>query len=127
MSFDRNSLLFFLEGTKERVGVVLKSLNPVELENVCRDPEEGFEVDASELLAFFDDVVATWHTHPGASCNLSVGDHQCFLNYPELRHYIVGTDGVAEYYVEDGKVLRVDDEAESDLPREAQGDLPGAG
>lgn len=108
MQFDRNSLQPFNSGKDERVGLVLKDGTIIELKNICQDPENGFEIDGADFLQYENDVAATWHTHPGTTCNLTMEDHNFFLNYPTLDHYIVGNDGVARYYVEKGKVLRCD-------------------
>ena len=77
-------------------------------QNTCPDPRNGFQVSGDDLLRYDGQIVATWHTHPDASSNLSVGDYDSFMNWPEWRHYIAGDDGVAEYYVEDGALLRAD-------------------
>ncbi|MDH7796438.1 proteasome lid subunit RPN8/RPN11 [Beijerinckia sp. GAS462] len=73
---------------------------------MCEKPEAGFEIDGMDLLQYEDRTFASWHTHPGSDNNLSVGDMHTFLNYPDWRHYIVGTDGTAEYFVEEGKLLQ---------------------
>lgn len=93
----------------ERVGFVLQSGEIVEVENICHDPRGGFEVRGEDLMKYMGEAIATWHTHPGQDCNLSPNDWYGFKNYPNLRHYIIGTDGVAEYYVNDaGMVLRAE-------------------
>ena len=100
-----NKLLTYFEGEKERVGFVLRDGTLVEVANHCSDPENGFEVSGEDIIRYTDDAVATWHTHPGETNNLSVGDYQTFLSWPNLRHFIIGTNGIREYYVEDGEVL----------------------
>ena len=99
------TLLPKLEGPLERVGFILKSGEIVEVPNVCAKPEEGFDVSGEDIVKYADTSVATWHTHPGGNNNLSVSDFNTFLNWPELDHYIVGTNGVRRYYVEQGEVL----------------------
>lgn len=89
----------------ERVGFVMKNGDVVEVENQCDDPANGFDVSGEDILKYGTDSIATWHTHPDAPKNLSVGDYHTFLSWPSHRHYIIGNDGVAEYYVEDGEVL----------------------
>lgn len=101
MPFDRS----FLDSENERVGLLLCDGQLVELTNICSEPTEGFEVRGDELLPYLPKAVATWHTHPGESSNLSHGDYSTFLNYPDLRHHIVGTDGVSTYEVKNGKVI----------------------
>lgn len=95
------------EGPHERVGFVMSRNKVVEVENIHDNPAEGFRVSGEDIAKHVGKAKATWHTHPGQSCNLSFEDYQTFLNWPTLRHYIIGTDGVAEYYVEDGEVYRV--------------------
>ena len=51
------------------------------------------------------ETVATWHTHPGETSVLSVGDYDTFTSYPQLDHYIVGKDGVQRYEVDPEGVL----------------------
>lgn len=101
-------LLQFLTPGDERIGFVLKTGEIVEVANICQDPADGFEFSGADLLKYADDAEASWHTHPGLPSNLSVADHQGFLNYPDLIHYIVGEDGVAKYIVQKGRVLRDD-------------------
>ena len=99
------TLLAYFEGEKERVGFVLDDGTIVEVENICPDPENGFDVSGTDIIEYLDRSVATWHTHPGETNNLSVGDYNTFLSWPYHRHYIVGINGVREYYIEEGEVL----------------------
>lgn len=95
-----------MTGTKERVGFLLPPKGKVvEVENICSDPENGFEVSAEDLVKYGETALASWHTHPGASSNLSADDFVAFLNYPNMKHYVVGMDGVKCYVVENGKVI----------------------
>lgn len=100
-----NSLQSMLTGETERVGFVLTDGTVVEVENIHPDPQNSFRVAGADLREYVPKARATWHTHPGEINNLSVSDYHSFLNYPNLRHFIVGTDGVREYYVEDGDVF----------------------
>lgn len=101
------------EGTPERCGFVLKTGRVVEVSNVAEDPVTGFRMKPEEVLTFLSKKravpVATWHTHPGASPNLSEMDYAGFLQWPEWQHYIVGVrDGkpsVARYDVLEGDVI----------------------
>lgn len=104
--FCASSLKSLLEGSHERVGFVLQNGEIVEVKNVSSDPEYGFEVSASDLFKYALDAFASWHTHPITSSNLSSEDMPAFLNYPDLRHYIIAKDGVACYVVNKGKVCR---------------------
>ena len=92
-------------GDLERVGFILSDDTLVEVQNICDKPEGGFDVSGEDLVLHMDNAVASWHTHPNTTSNLSVGDFDSFLNYPKLRHFIIGSDGITEYYVEDGEVL----------------------
>lgn len=89
----------------ERVGFVLTTGEIVEVENICVHSDNGFEVSGQDLIKYHDQVVATWHTHPGKGSNLSTNDWYGFRNYPEWLHLIIGTDGVSSFRVEKGRVL----------------------
>lgn len=108
MIFDPNSLLPFLSSDgPERVGFVLDTGEIVEVENQCGMPEDGFEVSGADLMKYEDRAVASWHTHPGSdyNANLTTADQQSFLDFPELRHYIVAQDGVRCYVIENDRVI----------------------
>jgi proteasome lid subunit RPN8/RPN11 len=105
MSDVASKLLSKLTGETERVGYILKSGEIVEVENVCPEPKEGFEVKGEDILKYEADAVASWHTHPGMTSNLSANDYETFLEWPSLDHFIVGTDGVTKYVVQDDEVL----------------------
>lgn len=51
------------------------------------------------------DTLATFHTHPGQSANLSYEDYESFMGYPYLTHYIIGADGIKSYRVVNGRLL----------------------
>lgn len=95
----------FLKGDEERCGFVLKTGEIVEVENICEDRQNGFQVKSEDVFKHLLIAEATWHTHPGASKNLSANDHQAFRNFPEWKHYIIGEDGVACYVVQNGMVI----------------------
>lgn len=98
-------LLELFSGSHERVGFILDSEEIIECQNISTDPENSFKVSADDIIKYADGAIATWHTHPGATNNLSVNDYDMFLSWPHLRHFIIGTDGVREYVVKDGDVL----------------------
>lgn len=100
-----NCLLSKLDGSLERVGFVLKSGEVIEVENKCDNPEEGFDVSGTDIIRYSGDAVATWHTHPNVTANLSMNDYETFLNWSELDHYIIGTDGVVKYIVVEGELI----------------------
>lgn len=87
------------------MGFVLNDGTVIECENISSTPEESFQVAAEEIIKYCDDATATWHTHPNSDNNLSAGDYETFMSWPNLAHYIIGTNGVREYYVKDGELL----------------------
>ncbi len=89
----------------EHVGFVLPNDEMVEVKNMSDNPEGSFDVSGEDILKYEDIAVATWHTHPNGSSNLSAGDMETFLNWPNLDHFIVGTDGITKYVVKDNEVL----------------------
>lgn len=99
------ALLKRFSGDVERVGFVLQTGKVVEVENICANPVEGFDVSGEDLVKYSSIAKATWHTHPGSDNNLSVSDYRSFLNWPKLEHYIIGTNGVRCYIVENDEVL----------------------
>jgi proteasome lid subunit RPN8/RPN11 len=94
----------------ERVGFLLGKSKIQEVPNTSMEPESSFMVSSEDLLkyALSEDTIATWHTHPKSNSNLSTFDYRAFLNYPNLKHIIIGTDGIRVYEVEDGAVLQSD-------------------
>lgn len=101
-----DALLGFLIEGPERGGFITQTGEIVELTNIADDPNEGFYPDIDLVaLSHLDTAIATWHSHPGASANLSVEDWHTFVNYPDLSHAIIGTDGVRWYRVENGVVV----------------------
>lgn len=100
-------LSYLLEGTNERVGFITEDGEVIEVMNICPEPDRGFEVGADDIMKYglARNVVATWHTHPGASSRLSVEDYNAFRNLPRLKHYVIGTDGVSAYVVKQGAIL----------------------
>lgn len=93
-----------LQGQNERVGFILKSGERVEVENISDDPENSFLVSIADVKRYGSEATATWHTHPNHHRNLSMHDYQTFLTWNHLHHFIVGTNGIREYYVEGGDV-----------------------
>lgn len=49
-------------------------------------------------------MMASWHTHPGGTANLSVEDWETFVQWPEQLHVIVGSDGIRWYAVKGSAV-----------------------
>jgi proteasome lid subunit RPN8/RPN11 len=103
----RQLLLELNDGPDERVGFILPDGTIIEVQNISDEPEKSFDVRGEDLILYITEkqAIATWHTHPNTPSNLSVGDYQTFLAYPKQRHFISGSDGLSEFYVEDGDVL----------------------
>jgi proteasome lid subunit RPN8/RPN11 len=100
-------LKFYSDTGNERVGFILKSGRAVEVDNICNEPAYGFDVRVEDLEKYEDRMVATWHTHPGGSSNLSADDFTTYLNWPHLSHYVVGKDGVRHFKVVNGALVNV--------------------
>lgn len=97
------SSLLKADDAEERCGLVLASGEIVETSNIAAQPQYSFEIPPEDMVR--EGVVATWHTHPGQSANLSHEDYAGFLNWPTLEHHIIGTDGVRSYRVVDGLIV----------------------
>jgi proteasome lid subunit RPN8/RPN11 len=98
--------LYTSEGP-ERVGFVLRGGEVIEVQNVSPAPAYSFDVAAEDLMRFERDAIASWHTHPGRAANLSSDDYEAFRMWPDLQHFIVGSDGIRSYTVTDqGEVLQ---------------------
>lgn len=98
---------FYNPDGPERCGVITSTGEVVELDNICPEPLQGFEISTEDLIAFSEMTECFWHTHPGTSSNLSMEDYQSMLMWPRQKHIIIGSDGVSTYRVIDG-VLRRD-------------------
>lgn len=99
------SLLKHYDDKVEHVGFILPHGKVIEVKNVSDNPEGSFDVLGEDIIKYENEAVATWHTHPNGTSNLSAGDMETFLNWPDLDHYIVGTDGLTKYTVVDNEVL----------------------
>lgn len=89
----------------ERVGFVLENDEIVEIENIHDTPAKAFDTKAEDVARYGDLAVATWHTHPNASNNLSTVDMDMFLVWNNIDHYIIGANGVKKYVIVDNEVL----------------------
>jgi proteasome lid subunit RPN8/RPN11 len=94
--------------TKERCGLILKGNRVIETKNIAENPVTGFEIDAADLIANEDKLIGTWHTHPNMSSVLSEADWFGFVQWPKLKHWIIGQDTISVYTVEDGIVTNAD-------------------
>jgi hypothetical protein len=90
----------------ERGGLIQADGSLLEFNNVAEVPTEGFLPEiTTDLLGSLDASIGTWHTHPGATANLSAEDWTTFVQWPDHIHVIVGTDGLRWYRVEKNAVL----------------------
>lgn len=87
---------------KERCGLIMQGGEILELPNQHADPFRNFEFEESEVTSRA--AVATWHTHPVTSANLSAADYHLFLRYDTLWHYIISHDEVRAYFVQNNVV-----------------------
>lgn len=101
-----NSLLdFYSDEGPERCGLIMSNGDIVELINAAEDPLEAFEISGADLIKYEDVAIASWHTHPGQSSQLSLDDYAGFLNYPNFQHHIVGKNGVTSYAVINKRIV----------------------
>lgn len=77
----------------ERVGFIQDG-EIIEVKNMSGTPENTFQVSPEDLILYGDTAEASWHTHPSFSCNLSPEDYIAITNWPDLRHYIIGNNGI---------------------------------
>ena len=89
----------------ERCGLILKGDKILECKNIHLEPSKGFEIDPEDIIKHLDDMVATWHTHPNQASTLSGEDHLCFTTWPDLKHFIIGSDGISVYIIREGAVI----------------------
>lgn len=100
-----DELLKMREGTQERCGLILTGNRIIELKNQSQVPEEAFAIDAEDLIKHHKEMIGTWHTHVVTTSYPSGADYVCFQNWPLLKHYIVGTDGVKCYKLDGKRVV----------------------
>lgn len=97
---------FYSDAGPERIGFILKDGTVLEVANAHPTPATGACISADELAVYEGQASGFWHTHPGATCNLTIDDWRSFRDYPDHEHVIIGNNGIARYVVEDGEVIR---------------------
>jgi proteasome lid subunit RPN8/RPN11 len=102
----KRELLKLLAPGPERGGVILDDGAIFELTNISEEPGTSCILDLIPLVPVVDRMVATWHTHPDATADLSGMDWDSFTQWPACAHAIIGTDGVKWYRVKGLAVLR---------------------
>lgn len=102
------------DNTAERCGLILKDGRIIEIPNIAPDPEQGFYMDSTMVLPYLEaeEISGTWHTHPHTDPTLSSEDHNTFMAWPNIQHFIIGfRDGavaVVCYRIEDGVLVLCD-------------------
>ncbi len=96
------------EGLPEQCGLITSKGQLLFCTNIHENPLGGYRMDPEQALAALQghEIFATFHTHPGADCNLSQEDYAGFTLWPDLIHFIVGTDGVKRYWFDDGILMQ---------------------
>jgi proteasome lid subunit RPN8/RPN11 len=89
----------------ERCGLILTRGTIIEAPNIAADPEHSYEISPEIVLKYLPRLKGTWHTHPGQDANLSEEDDTGFKNWPKLTHYIIGSDGVRAYTVNEAGLV----------------------
>jgi proteasome lid subunit RPN8/RPN11 len=105
-------LTAFWSPNVERCGTINPDI--VEQTNLAEDPQNFFQLAMEDLSP--EVVLASWHSHPVTSANLSIEDYRFFQSWPKLFHFIIGVDEVRCYQVLDGIVYCVE-EKEDYTPR----------
>lgn len=90
---------FYSNEGPERVGFIIPRNEIVEVRNISDKPHDGFLVAPEDIILYTEEkeAIATWHTHPNQSANLSGEDYRIFHNWPNLTHFIIGNDGVRAF------------------------------
>lgn len=91
----------------ERGGYITSDDLVFEVKNVHSDTKNNFMFSCEDLDKLDqENVIATFHTHPNKSSNLSKEDYDSFVNWEKLLHFIVGRDKITCYKVsEKGTVI----------------------
>lgn len=96
---------FYADDGPERVGFVISENQLVEVENKAAEPTEGFIVSPRDIIKYTeeDSALATWHTHPDGSSNLSGEDYKTFKSWSKMYHFIIGKEGVRCFKFDEDK------------------------
>ena len=89
---------FYAVEGNERVGFVHTD-TIIEVRNAAENPVLGFFIGPEDVLKHTEEMNAwaSWHTHPSQNSNLSGEDHKMFVQWPDLYHFIIGSDSVKCY------------------------------
>lgn len=89
----------------ERAGFILEDLTLIEIPNISADPENSFLMYPDEAVKYCERAIATWHTHPNGSANLSKEDYDLCFNWPDLYHVVLGKRDSAKIFKCDGETV----------------------
>ena len=89
------------KSSEEEVGGYITDKNEViKCKNTHPNKENNFMFSCEDLDKLEDEsTIATFHTHPKKSANLSKEDYNSFLNWEKLLHFIIGQDKINCYKV----------------------------
>lgn len=114
IDFNIQQMQEYWNPTVERCGLILQSGEIKELKNSSPTPHLDFIILADEYAPYAGETVATWHTHPRTSSNLSTQDYLLFQRQPQWLHLIAARDKVRAYFARDNKVFVYEN---ANLPR----------
>lgn len=86
----------------ERGGYITSENIAFEVNNIHPQADNNFMFSCEDLDKLdSNDVIATFHTHPNKTSNLSKEDYDSFVNWEKLLHFIIGKDKISCYKVSD--------------------------
>lgn len=100
-----NDLKPYWTPSEERCGIITPEGLISERPNIAEVPEINFEMTEAD----FREGIATWHTHPHGSANLSLEDYYLFKSWPSCLHFIIGADRVSCYSMLDDYLVSIDE------------------
>ena len=86
----------YSESGQEKIGFIVDSCI-IEVKNIASDPFNNYMMSTQDIIYYTPIATALWHTHPNEKSNLSDEDYVTIKNWPNLKHYIIGSDGVRCY------------------------------
>lgn len=106
---------FYNESGEERGGYITFEGNVFEVTNIHKDKDNYFMFSCEDLDKLSDEkVMATFHTHPDKSSNLSKEDYDAFVNWEKLLHFIIGKDKISCYKVSERGTVIIEPIVETD-------------
>jgi proteasome lid subunit RPN8/RPN11 len=88
------------ESEEEKGGYITEDGFVHEVKNVHPQKDNNFMFSCEDLEKLEEEnVLATFHTHPNKTSNLSKEDYDAFVNWEKLLHFIIGKDTISCYKV----------------------------